>query len=400
MMMDPRYKENLSRASALMRELGREFGEAILVFHDDADGLCAGAIMSLVLERLGIPHRLICVEKLSPEVVELIHAQGEKLYLYTDIGSGRADLIALWLGRSGGAAVIVDHHDPVEAAHPRLLHLNPELYGYEGESDVSGSAAAYLLAKEIFDARDAAWMAVVGSAEIPGKLRELNRIALEDAVAAGDVEIVSENGEEAYRVKFLGKLWRELSSTLSAIGSVGYYMRGPQDAVEHLKRRMIPENLAERFEDLRRRRFAQAFAIIAKTGLRKSAWTQWYHLRDLFKGLGSKTIGTLSSMLSYRKGVDPDRYIIGFMNFEPEIPGLGRIRGSWVKFSVRAPRRLSTMIENGSMPSISELAVKASEKVGGSADGHKFAASGLIPSGTEENFIQEFDDLVGRLKSQ
>jgi hypothetical protein len=58
------------------------------------------------------------------------------------------------------------------------------------------------------------------------------------------------------------------------------------------------------------------------------------------------------------------------------------------------------MIENGSMPSISELAVKASEKVGGSADGHKFAASGLIPSGTEENFIQEFDDLVGRLKSQ
>jgi len=400
LMMDPRYKENLSRASALMREFGREFGEAILVFHDDADGLCAGAIMSLVLERLGIPHRLICVEKLSPEVVELIHAQGEKLYLYTDIGSGRADLIALWLGRSGGAAVIVDHHDPVEAAHPRLLHLNPELYGYEGESDVSGSAAAYLLAKEIFDARDAAWMAVVGSAEIPGKLRELNRIALEDAVAAGDVEIVSENGEEAYRVKFLGKLWRELSSTLSAIGSVGYYMRGPQDAVEHLKRRMIPENLAERFEDLRRRRFAQAFAIIAKTGLRKSAWTQWYHLRDLFKGLGSKTIGTLSSMLSYRKGVDPDRYIIGFMNFEPEIPGLGRIRGSWVKFSVRAPRRLSTMIENGSMPSISELAVKASEKVGGSADGHKFAASGLIPSGTEENFIQEFDDLVGRLKSQ
>ena len=399
-MMDPRYKENLSRASALMREFGREFGEAILVFHDDADGLCAGAIMSLVLERLGIPHRLICVEKLSPEVVELIHAQGEKLYLYTDIGSGRADLIALWLGRSGGAAVIVDHHDPVEAAHPRLLHLNPELYGYEGESDVSGSAAAYLLAKEIFDARDAAWMAVVGSAEIPGKLRELNRIALEDAVAAGDVEIVSENGEEAYRVKFLGKLWRELSSTLSAIGSVGYYMRGPQDAVEHLKRRMIPENFAERFEDLRRRRFAQAFAIIAKTGLRKSAWTQWYHLRDLFKGLGSKTIGTLSSMLSYRKGVDPDRYIIGFMNFEPEIPGLGRIRGSWVKFSVRAPRRLSSMIENGSMPSISELAVKASEKVGGSADGHKFAASGLIPSGTEENFIQEFDDLVGRLKSR
>ena len=56
------------------------------------------------------------------------------------------------------------------------------------------------------------------------------------------------------------------------------------------------------------------------------------------------------------------------------------------------------MIEDGLMPSISELAVKASEKVGGSADGHRFAASGLVPSGTEEEFIREFDELVNKLK--
>jgi hypothetical protein len=163
---------------------------------------------------------------------------------------------------------------------------------------------------------------------------------------------------------------------------------------------MIPESLAEKFENLRRRKFAQAFAVIARTDMRRSRWAQWYHLGDLFKGLGSKTIGTLTSILSYRKSVDPGRYIIGFMNFEPEIPGLGRIRGSWVKFSIRAPRELSSMIENGSMPPISELAVRASEKIGGSADGHKFAASGLISAGAEEDLIHEFDELVSRLKPQ
>lgn len=392
--MDPEYRNALRRATSLLGEAR----EAILIFHDDADGLCAGAIMSLVLDRLGTPHKLVCVEKLSPEVVELIHLQGDKLYLYVDIGSGRADLVAGELGKSGGMAIIVDHHDLVKAEHPRLLHLNPELYGYEGEGDVSGSTAAYLLAREILDARDAAWMAVIGSAEIPGNLRRLNRIALEDAVNSGDVEIVGGNGDESYRVKFLGKSWRELSSTLSAIGSVGYYMRGPQEAVKHLKSRMIPESIAARFENLRRRKFAQAFAIIAKTGMRKSEYAQWYHLRDLFKGLGSKTIGTLTSMLSYRKGVDPDRYIIGFMSFEPEIPGLGRIRGSWVKFSIRAPRRLAGLIEKSLMPSISELSVEAAEAIGGSADGHKFAASGLIPAGGEEDFIREFDELVKKLK--
>lgn len=379
-------------------QLLREFREALLIFHDDADGLCAGAILSTLLDRLGIAHKLICIEKLSPEIVDLIHSRGDGLYIYADIGSGRADLIARSLAALGGAAIIVDHHDPVGGEHSRLLHLNPELYGYEGESDVSGSTAAYLLAKELVGAVDAAWMAVIGSAEIPGELRRLNRIALEDAVSSGDVEVISERGEESYRIRFLGKSWKELSSTLSAIGSVGYYMRGPQEAVKHLKMRMIPESLAARFEDLRRRKFAQAFALIAKSGMRRSRWAQWYHLGDLFKGLGSKTIGTLTSMLSYRKGVDPDRYIIGFMNFEPDIPELGRIGGRWIKFSIRAPRKLAGQIEEGLMPSISELAIAASERVGGSADGHRLAASGLIPAGSEESFIGSFDELVSSFK--
>ncbi len=394
-MMNLEYREALGRVSSLLKE----FREALLIFHDDADGLCAGAILSLLLDRVGISHRLICVEKLSPEIVKLIHSRGEGLYLYADIGSGRADLIARALERFGGAAIILDHHDPVEAEHPRLLHLNPELYGYEGESDVSGSTAAYLLVREVLGARDAAWMAVIGSAEIPGELRKLNRIALEDAVSSGDVEVVGEGSGESYQVKFLGKSWKELSSTLSAIGSVGYYMRGPQEAVRHLKNRMIPESLAAKFEDLRRRKFAQAFALIAKTGMRRSRWAQWYHLGDLFKGLGSKTIGTLTSMLSYRKNIDPDRYIIGFMNFEPEIPELGRIQGSWIKLSIRAPRKLAGLVERGSMPPISDLAIKASEMVGGSADGHKFAASGLIPAGAEDEFIRSFDGLVGEFKT-
>lgn len=388
------YGEALGRAARLLIEAG----EVVLVFHDDADGLCAGAILSLTLDRLGTSHKLVCVEKLSPEVVELIHSQGEKLYLYADIGSGRADLIARELEGAGGAAIIVDHHDPVRAEHPRLLHLNPELYGYEGEVDASGSTAAYLLAREVADARDSAWMAVVGSAEIPGSLKGLNRIPLEDAVEAGDVEVLGEGEGESYRIRFLRKSWREVSSTLSAIGSVGYYMNGPQEAVKHLKRRMIPADLVEKFESLRKRRFAQALAILARTGLRKNRWVQWYHLGDLFKGLGSKTVGTLTSILSYRRGVDPGRYIIGFMNFEPEIPGLGRIRGSWVKFSVRAPRRLADLIRDNSMPSISELAVEAAEGVGGSADGHRFAASGLIPAGREEELVQKFDELVEKLK--
>ncbi|MCD6536413.1 MAG: DHH family phosphoesterase [Thaumarchaeota archaeon] len=373
---------------------------AIVIFHDDADGLCAGAIASLALERLGIKQRPICVEKLSPEIVKLIHSLGEALYIYVDIGSGRADLIAEEIGRSGGEAIIADHHDPVKVESEKLIHLNPEFYGYSGETDVSGSTATYLLMREAADIKDAAWMAIIGSAEIPGPLKGLNRIALEDAVEVGDIEVLGSGESEKYVIKFLKKPWNKLSSTLTAIGSMGYYEGAPLSAIENLKQRRIPEDLAEKFEALRKKKFAQAFAIVSKRGLNSGNFVQWYHLGDLFKGLGSKAVGTFTSMLSYRRVVNPQKYLIGFMNFLPDIPGLGRIEGEWVKTSVRVPKQLSDHIKRGTMPPVSTLTIKASEAVDGSGDGHSFAASALIPAGKERDFIREFDGLVEEFRSR
>ena len=339
------------------------------------------------------------MEKVSPEIIELIHSRGRDLYLYVDIGSGRADAIAEALERRGGKAMIADHHDPVKAESEKLIHLNPELYGYSGETEVSGSTATYLFMREACELRDAAWLAVVGSAEIPGPLRSLNRLALEDAVREGDVKIEGEGDKERYVITFLRKPWNKISSTLTAIGSIGYYRGGPYEAVKNLKMRRVPEELAEELQELRKKRFARASAIISRKGLQVRGAVQWFHVGDLFKGLGSKTVGTFSSMLSYRRIVDPKKYIVGFMNFEPEIPGVGRLEGKWVKVSVRAPKALASLIRSGSMPSISDLTVKAAEAVGGSGDGHMYAASALIPAGREEEFLEEFNKLVSRLRA-
>ncbi len=392
-------KEDYFRAlKEAAEELKSYTSRATLIFHDDADGLCAGAIASLTLDRLGIEHGLVCIEKASPEIIKLIHSRGDILYIYLDIGSGRADAIADELEESGGKAIIADHHDPVKAESKNLIHLNPELYGYSGETEVSGSTAAYLLMKQSCELRDAAWLAVVGSAEIPGPLRSLNRMALDDAVEVGDVEIEGSGEKERYVVTFLKKPWNKVSSTLTAIGSLGYYEGGPYEAVKNLKSRKIPEESAKRFQALRKKKFAQASAIISRRGLQIHGNVQWFHLKDLFKGLGSKSVGTLASILSYRRVVDPKRYLIGFMNFNSEIPSLGSLEGEWVKVSVRAPKPLSKLIRSGSMPPVSDLTIKAAARVGGSGDGHMYAASALIPGGKEEEFIEEFNRLIGELK--
>ncbi len=389
--MDWRGLEEAFKEAA---EIVRESGEAALVFHNDADGLCSGAIASLALTRAGIKHRLISIEKVHPGILRLIHGTGHSLYIYLDIGSGRADLVERVAEESGTRAILVDHHDPMRVESSRVINLNPELYGFSGETEVSGSTTTYLFMGRISEIRDAAWMAVVGSAEIPGDLRGLNRKPLEDAVSVGDVEVRQGRKGERYIVRFMDRPWNKVSSTLTAIGSIGYYDMGPYKAVQFLLERKIDESVAAGYEEERKRRFRQAFAYLSRRKLSQGRVVQWFHLGRLFKGLGTKTLGTFTSMLSYRGAVSPEKYLIGFMEFEPSIPGLGRLEGSWVKVSVRTPKRLAEKVKEGLMPPASKLTVEASEKVGGTGDGHSFAASAIIPSGSEERFIELFEEMA------
>ena len=121
-----------------LSELGAE--EAVVVHHDDADGLCSGAIVKAALEREGLKVKLVCLEKLFPEVVEALHSRGEfsTPVFYCDIGSPHADLISK-ANRGRGLVVILDHHDPRPVDDPSVLDLNLEHVGLRGEEEFSGA---------------------------------------------------------------------------------------------------------------------------------------------------------------------------------------------------------------------------------------------------------------------
>ncbi len=378
-------------------EEARRAHSAVVVHHDDADGLAAGAIALRAMEVLGLRARQVCIEKMHPSIVKMIHSMDADLFVYADIGSSRADLIQD-AAREGQLVIILDHHDPYRTSSDRIVHLNPELYGYKGESDVSGSTAAYLFlrAADPERAKELAWAAVVGSAEIPGPLRGLNEEALRDALEAGDVERRAGRGGERYYVRPIGEYWDRASTTYTVLGSVGYYRGGPEVAVSGILRRELPRKEAEELEELRSRKFDELFSKVYREGLRKMRHVQWMDDGGVLRGLGTKVIGTFLSVLSHRRIVDGDKYLVGMMEFPPEIPGLGRIEGRWLKASVRAPDALRDLIESGRMPPASGLLEEAAGKVGGVAEGHAYAASGLLPMEARDEFLEAMDSAAGR----
>lgn len=167
----------------------RRAREVRVVAHIDADGMTAGSIADLMLERAGIEHTVEFVKSLTPEEVQRIRDRNDELTMFVDLGGGVADRLA------DRDVVICDHH---HFAADLPFHLNPRAFGLDGGTTASGAGMTYLLARALDPEgnRDLAALAVVGAV---GDLQDLharrltgfNRdIILADGRAAGVLEPV------------------------------------------------------------------------------------------------------------------------------------------------------------------------------------------------------------------
>ncbi len=114
--------------------------------HHDADGIAAGAIMSIALYRAHVPFRLRVVPRIQSQDIP----KGGKTLL-CDLGSGIADLPE--------ETMVIDHHIPLFEGP---YHVNPRLSGIDGDTELSGAGAAYLVANAIGDNRDLAGLVLTG----------------------------------------------------------------------------------------------------------------------------------------------------------------------------------------------------------------------------------------------
>src|SRR5437870_13835985 len=93
------FQGRLDSAVTAVRESA--IREALVLHHDEADGLTSAALTKLALSSLGLSTRLICLDKLYPEVVKDIESGPPRVIAYVDLGSGHVDwLIKLIITQS------------------------------------------------------------------------------------------------------------------------------------------------------------------------------------------------------------------------------------------------------------------------------------------------------------
>ncbi|OYT27637.1 MAG: hypothetical protein B6U95_05865 [Thermofilum sp. ex4484_82] len=87
-----KFMEDIKKAIESLRENLTQ--EAFLIYHDDADGITSAAILKESLKNIGLGVRMICLEKLYPQVVQDLHAKRGRIFFYVDIAAAHAEFLS------------------------------------------------------------------------------------------------------------------------------------------------------------------------------------------------------------------------------------------------------------------------------------------------------------------
>ncbi len=440
-------KELFARASELAG-IVKEQKEVLVVTHIDADGITSGSIAKKALEDAGIETRVRFVKQLEKAEIEKIKDENVFVW-FTDLGSGQLSSL------DGIDFIITDHHVPERSC---TKQLNPHDFSIDGGVEMSGSVATLMVANRLSSNPRLAELAIVGAVgdlqdSRFGKLVGFNRRLVEflngeiievqrDLRFFGkqtrpiakmleyntDPIIPGITGDENGSLKFLNSLgidpwkkWIEITKeekrkVVSAIvrhcmdfglgydeikriaGECYILLHQPEgcekrDAMEFSTLLNATARYGEAeigvgvcFGDEKafsrartllqnhRKNIANGIRLVEEIGIKELKNVQYFHAG---KEIKDTIIGIIAGMSLVK---NPKKPIIAFAESD-----------NGVKVSARANYRL---VERGL--NLSKAIKLASEAVGGSGGGHNVAAGALIPFGSEEKFIEIFNELIGK----
>ncbi|WP_455367455.1 DHH family phosphoesterase [[Eubacterium] cellulosolvens] len=193
-MLNRDYRSLTERADLIGKKIKEDASQGLSFFilsHFDADGLAAAGVIAKTLLRLKAPIHIRIVKQLDEEILKNAFETSHERIIFSELGSGYLDQISSY--NSPERVFVIDHHPLI--GDPTVIenHFNPNIFGYDGSVDLSGSGSIYFIAKAISNTnRDLAPLAVVGAL---GDMQDKNE---KRELTSLNAEIVQEAVEEGH----------------------------------------------------------------------------------------------------------------------------------------------------------------------------------------------------------
>lgn len=207
----------MSEQYRMARRIIEESDDIKIYSHIDCDGICSGAILSTILDRLNKEHE---IEFVNLDVLDNIPLNHE-LTIFSDLGSGQHIDGKV---KNDQKIIVLDHHPPLRSLdynndkNYTYLEINPIHHGIDGSYYVCGGGLCYFLAKE-FGYTDLSWIGVLSAIgdmqnTKSGHFEGLNEIIQKDAVDEGYLSLIQND------INIYGRNTRPLFVALSYFSDV------------------------------------------------------------------------------------------------------------------------------------------------------------------------------------
>lgn len=396
----------MNTAASVIRD--RNPDAALVIHHNDADGLSSGAVLLSALEQVGIDAAHISLEKPYPQVLEKVFADSNQLIFFADFAGKIAPYISQ-LNGGRNLVVILDHHPAEPSDDPMVMNLDGDLYGLKGDRDISASATCCLFAEQLLSVYKAdgdplshlgMLGAVVDGFFVSGALSGVNRTLMQRAVKQGIVKVAASSSGETYTLMINGTEYpaETLCGYLDTLGGVGYYRNGTIMGMQLCREGITREAEEEiaRLMALKDELFGRELDRI-KDHIFKTRHIQWFDAQSRFEPMGIKMIGVFCTEIRDSGFLDHDAYLAGFQHIPNMVPGFGEIPFGATKISMRVSSVMTEKIRNGLMPGLDRFLPQATSRLGGFADAcHSLSAATTVYIGEEAQLIDEMEKLLAQ----
>ncbi len=366
-----------------------------LYVNDDGDGLAAGYLISILLERLGKDYKIIVLDKAYPEIISKVPGRhGSAIFL--DVGGP----FFIYIPKHYRESVIVfDDHMGIANPPREMVYINPYKEGVAEDNSFSTSVMAYLVIEKVVeDPGRYVSAALLGLGESGSRPRGfINRL-----VAQGvDSRVVRREGRS---IKIsLGGVYREYKSLFRDVtlaSMMGYYNDVGIDVIAAFRYGGLEEilSMVKRYSEERKHLFKEMFSLMDTGEMvlhkRHIQWVEDY--KSLFEGVSTRIFDKFMSTASrYGRYFDPNKYILGVTKRGRYVSGFGLLEEDWLSIPIRATRKVETLIGLGRMQPINALAEASAYRVMGLGYGYRTQGSVVVTMDRFKEFLSFIDDLAG-----
>jgi len=374
--------------------------EAVILHHNDADGISSGFIINKTLNEIGIKTYRYSLEIIFPHAIDILLKQYKNTPIFiVDLGT---QIIRKFVKEKiTNELIIIDHHkyDCTQKIPSNIHIFNPRTYGIDADSEGASSINAHRFALSLIDDFKYSSIGLIGAVgdgmykRNGNKFTGLDGIVLAGAENYGDLK--SKNNK--HYIQIVAKeieLTEFVKKYINVLGSVGYESGGVELAFQLLEKKIpIMDPRISNIKNLKRRKYEEAVKYFLKNGFEESENYYSFNVYDRFSPMGVKEIGNFLDNLNYipELKLQEDKYLFGAQKVM-EVKGIGNVVNiESLKLSMRAGKDIIQKIKQGILPDFFEISKQFDNIPGGI---HALSAAVIIPVTEYQNVLNKINNFI------